>query len=73
MLAAGFGAISLDGLKVGSIPTNYCRGSRNWARRFTGVGEATKGRMIRPRTVGTYPQLTPHYLTYCRDLCTLST
>ena len=35
--------------------------------------ESHFGRMIRPGTVGTYPQLTPHYLTYCRNLCILST
>ena len=70
MLVAGFGAISLGG-PVGSVPTHYCRGSKNWARRPSAV-ESHLGRMIRPWTVGIY-QIVPHYLTYCRNLCILST
>ena len=73
MLAASFGAISLeDGRKWVRFPSTTAEAPETGERVRRRL-ESHFGRMIRPGTVGTYPQLTPHYLTYCRNLCILST
>ena len=71
MLVAGFGAISLGGRKWVRFPRTNAQVPETGEKVRRRLGSHL-GRIMRPRTVGTYPQLVP-LLARFRNMCILPT